>query len=227
MVTRKASNEEPLELGNLIGGRVARSGLSQKCTATSKRTGKRCGAWALRGAKTCRVHGSATKKSKVAAARRIAEASGYAADLLVEFMADPTIDVKQRTTIAQDLLSRAGYSGKKELTLEVSTWEKHMEQVVVEYTVSAASDDANVEDAVIVSPLELEAAEDDDELRALEARRLKRKRRTGSAYTLPSEEAPKPKTAQNPTPLKTPDWYAPDTLPNRLQPRRPKKRPAS
>ena len=224
MVTRKESNEEPLELGNLIGGRVARSGLSQKCTATSKRTGKRCGAWALRGAKTCRVHGSATKKSKVAAARRIAEASGYAADLLVEFMADPTIDVKQRTNIAQDLLSRAGYSGKKELTLEVSSWEKHMEQVVVEYTVSAASDDASVEDAVIVSPqLAIEA--EDDELRALEARRLKRKRRTGSAYTLPSEEASsglKPK----PSPSSTPDWYSPEPLHSPLRRLRPKKGPA-
>jgi len=53
-----------------------------------------------------------------AAAKRIAQASGYAADMLVEFMADPDIDVQTRTKIAQDLLNRAGVSEKTILELQ-------------------------------------------------------------------------------------------------------------
>lgn len=42
-----------------------------KCTATSKQTGKRCGNYPSRGAKTCRFHGSANTVSKVAAAKKL------------------------------------------------------------------------------------------------------------------------------------------------------------
>jgi hypothetical protein len=66
----------------------------------------------------------------MSAARRIAEASGYAADMLAEFMADPDVDLKTRTQIAQDLLNRAGLSGKSEIeisaTLTVPEWEAKM-----------------------------------------------------------------------------------------------------
>lgn len=44
-----------------------------RCTATSKTTGKRCGNPRLKGAKTCRFHGSATQRSKAKAARVVAE----------------------------------------------------------------------------------------------------------------------------------------------------------
>jgi len=229
MDNENEKNREPLELGDLIGGLQRKASLSQKCTATSKRTGKQCGAWALRGARTCRVHGSATKKSKVAAKRRIAEASGYAADMLAEFMADPTIDVKQRVQIAQDLLTRAGYGGKTELTLDVSPWEKHFGEVVVDYTVTADASAEVIEDAVIVYPMpELEQAKEDEELRVLESKLRKRKRRTGNAYTLPTEDVPasplKPLRHKLPSPPQadssTPAWYHPEPLKHRTRPRR-------
>jgi len=43
----------------------------QKCTATSKQTGKRCGNYPAKGAKTCRFHGSANAVSKVAAKKKL------------------------------------------------------------------------------------------------------------------------------------------------------------
>jgi len=42
-----------------------------KCTATSKQTGKRCGNYPAKGAKTCRFHGSANAVSKHAAAKNL------------------------------------------------------------------------------------------------------------------------------------------------------------
>jgi hypothetical protein len=50
-----------------------------QCTATSKRSGERCRAWAIAGAKTCRTHGSATKRARNKAALRRADAKALAA----------------------------------------------------------------------------------------------------------------------------------------------------
>ncbi|MGN7187256.1 hypothetical protein [Microbacterium enclense] len=92
----------------------------RQCPATSKRTGERCKRFCAPGQRTCLWHGSGTRRAKTAAAKRIAQASGYAADMLVEFMADPDVDVQLRTKIAQDLLDRSGVNAKQvmELTVE-------------------------------------------------------------------------------------------------------------
>ncbi|MER7213201.1 hypothetical protein ABT340_39575 [Streptosporangium sp. NPDC000239] len=45
----------------------------QRCSAKSKRSGEQCQNKAIPGAKTCRMHGSATKKAKNAAERRVGE----------------------------------------------------------------------------------------------------------------------------------------------------------
>lgn len=103
----------------------------RQCPAMSKRTGERCKNMLSPGKRTCRMHGSATTKSKVAAAKRIAKASGYAADMLVEFMADPSVDVKLRTTIAQDLLDRANVTGKTAIELTIPEWQKRADASVV------------------------------------------------------------------------------------------------
>jgi hypothetical protein len=122
----------------------------RQCTAMSKRTGERCKNFAPMGQRTCRMHGGATRKSKTAAAKRIAEASGYSADLLVEFMADPEVDVKLRAKIAQDLLSRAGYNGKTELEVELREpeWLKNMSTSIVDVAWSEVGED--VIDAEVV-----------------------------------------------------------------------------
>ena len=49
------------------------------CTARSKSTGVACKMWAIPGGKTCRFHGSSTKRARAAAARREAEAAARAA----------------------------------------------------------------------------------------------------------------------------------------------------
>jgi hypothetical protein len=50
-----------------------------RCTAAAKRTGEQCARHAIAGAKTCRVHGSATKAAREAAARNVAEQKARAA----------------------------------------------------------------------------------------------------------------------------------------------------
>jgi len=162
---------DPHTLRDLINGSNGKALTSQRCTATSKRTGERCRAWALRGAKTCRVHGSATRASKVAAAKRVAEASGFAADMLAEFMADPNVDLKTRTQIAQDLLNRAGVNGKQELEVTVGMvpgWEAGIQDLFVQYPDS----DLGVIEAVVVS--EDQENEQGDEV--AERARVKRRR---------------------------------------------------
>lgn len=149
---RQRTEQQPLAVGDLINERHAVSTTAQQCTATSKRTGLRCRAWALKGARTCRMHGSATRKARVAAAERIRQASGYAADMLVEFMADPKVEIGLRTKIAQDLLSRAGITEKHQLNLgmEPRNWDDVMAGVLVD--IVPADDDANIVDAEVVEP---------------------------------------------------------------------------
>lgn len=68
---------------------------ARRCTAKAKSTGERCARWALAGAKTCRVHGSANKRSRDAAARatkRVAtleQVRGVLADLGHDPREDP------------------------------------------------------------------------------------------------------------------------------------------
>ena len=125
----------------------------RQCPATSKRTGERCKNMLSPGMRSCRMHGSGTRKSKMAAAKRIAKASGYAAEMLVEFMADPSVVVKLRTTIAQDLLSRANVTAKTAIELTVPEWEKRANAAsaaVVDWGELRSLRDPNVVDAEVV-----------------------------------------------------------------------------
>jgi len=161
---------DPHTLRDLINGSSGKALTSQRCTATSKRTGERCRAWALRGARTCRVHGSATRATKVATAKRIAQASGYAAEMLVEFMADPNVDLKTRIQISQDLLNRAGVNGKQELEVTVGMvpgWEAGIQELFVQYPDS----DLGVIEAVVVKDDEEEQGDE-----VAERARVKRRR---------------------------------------------------
>lgn len=45
----------------------------RRCTATSKHTGQRCGAWAVGGTHVCRMHGGAAPQVRAAARRRLDE----------------------------------------------------------------------------------------------------------------------------------------------------------
>ena len=144
---------------------------NKQCSAMSKRTGEQCKNLAMTAQSVCRMHGGATRKSRVAAAKRIAQASGFAAELLVELMADPKVDLKTRTQIAQDLLNRAGVNGKQELEVTVGMvpgWEAGIQDLFVQYPDS----DLGVIEAVVVS--EDQENEQGDEV--AERARVKRRR---------------------------------------------------
>lgn len=100
--------------------------LQTRCSARRK-SGSECKNWAIRGGAVCRMHGGGAPQVKRKAAQRIAEAADDAAALLVRFMEDPVNDVKVRTQIAQDLLSRAGYAGKQSVDMTVSRFEHLVE----------------------------------------------------------------------------------------------------
>ena len=164
---------------------------NRQCSAISKRTGERCKNLAMTAQRTCRMHGGATRKARVAAAKRIADASGYAADMLVELMADPTVDIKQRTAIAQDLLTRAGISGKQQVEVEVRNYEDVLDTVLVDVAEPESQlDNPNVEDAVIVvdEPKELESVRD-AETAERDVQRRRRAARGKSPAAAPSEQA--------------------------------------
>lgn len=89
------------------------------CKAHSRRTGEPCKNAAMNGTTVCRMHGGSAPQVRRKAAERIAEAAHDAAALLVQFMEDPKNDKPLRTRIAQDLLNRAGYTGRQSLDLSV------------------------------------------------------------------------------------------------------------
>ena len=150
---------------------------NRQCTATSKRTGNRCNNRAMIGQRTCRMHGGSTKRARTAANKRIAQASGYAADMLVEFMADPAVAIDLRTKIAQDLLNRAGVSASQLLQVEVGAkFQDVLEGVLIDVDV-----DANVVDAEVVAD-----AEDAEERRDAEQEQGAFRQRMG----LPASRSP-------------------------------------
>ncbi|MFI7449568.1 hypothetical protein ACIBQX_18875 [Nonomuraea sp. NPDC049714] len=66
----------------------------QKCTATAKRSGKRCTHWPMRGSTVCAQHGGKAPQVMAAAERRIveAEASAIVRRLLADPDAEPVYD---------------------------------------------------------------------------------------------------------------------------------------
>lgn len=89
------SETEPADLSEVDEPRRwARPSENRRCTAKSKRSGKRCRRAAIRGGWVCASHGARSPQVKAAAQRRVAEA--YAAELLADSLwnvgAAPTTD---------------------------------------------------------------------------------------------------------------------------------------
>ncbi|EYT59714.1 hypothetical protein D514_0108115 [Microbacterium sp. UCD-TDU] len=74
--------------------------------------------------------------------------------MLVEFMADPEVNIDLRTKIAQDLLNRAGVSEKTVLQIGVEQPKSFLDFVGDALVDVADDDDSNIVDAVVI--------EDDD-----------------------------------------------------------------
>lgn len=163
---------------------------NRQCTALSKVHQRQCRNRAMVGQRTCRMHGGATKKARLAADRRVAEASGFAADLLVEFMADPETSKELRTRIAQDLLDRNGVVAKRllELTVEKGpSFEDYVGMALIDVempegddgtldykAISAPARQEDVIDAEVVDDAERWEREDEARERAQERERMQR-----------------------------------------------------
>lgn len=140
---------------------------NRQCTAMSKIHGRQCLNRAMVGSRTCRMHGAATRKARTAANKRVAESSGFAADLLVELMADPETDKTLRTKIAQDLLDRAGVNTKTILELQPKPMTL-FEQAILSASMSSEvvmDLDWDGEDVIDAEVVDTDDHDDDDELR--------------------------------------------------------------
>lgn len=87
----------------------------RQCTATSKRTGERCGAMAVYGAWTCRSHGGTTIKSLEAARRRLEDVLPLAVARLIDCL--ESADERVVLVAAKDLLDRLGVTVATQLQL--------------------------------------------------------------------------------------------------------------
>ncbi|MBG6238209.1 hypothetical protein IWX78_001164 [Mycetocola sp. CAN_C7] len=156
-----------------------------RCTA-HKKNGDQCKKSAIRGGRVCRSHGGAAPQVRARAERRILEASDKAASLLVEMMSDKKTAPALKIKVAQDLLDRAGISGRQALDISVSEKPK-WEMVAEDILIDIEEDDDNFFPQGIV---DVEVVEDDpealaqrdreDELKAVELeRRQKRVARRG------------------------------------------------
>jgi len=146
------------------------------------------------------VHGGATKAARTKAAERISAATGYAADMLVEFMANPDVDVNLRTRIAQDLLDRGGVNTKSILELQPKPMSL-FEQAILSASMSSEVvmdldwDGEDVIDAEVVEPEDHDndelryQAEDDGHERLREIERMKRGQPTPTAPDLNAQRA--------------------------------------
>src|SRR5438105_32638 len=61
-----------------------------RCAAKSRRTGKPCGAWPIKGGTVCRLHGGSSPQARARAAARVAEQQAQAAVRKLEIT--PTAD---------------------------------------------------------------------------------------------------------------------------------------
>lgn len=88
----------------------------RRCTATSRRTGKRCGQWAIPGGKVCRWHGGAAPQVQRTARLRLAELVDPAIIVLGRAMTDPEARMRDRIRAADSVLDRTGYARRLEVT---------------------------------------------------------------------------------------------------------------
>ena len=79
-----------------------------RCQGHYKSTGEQCRHVAIDGSVVCDQHGGAAPQVLRRAAERIQFTADDAARRLVEWMNDPSVDMRERVKIAQDMLDRGG-----------------------------------------------------------------------------------------------------------------------
>ena len=104
---------------------LKRAGLTApQCSARSQRTGKQCGAYAIRGGTTCRVHGGAAPQVKEAALRRLAQAADVLVQRLLGFALDGEVADPVALAAIRDALDRAGLNPKTAVEIELKPYEQ-------------------------------------------------------------------------------------------------------
>lgn len=79
-----------------------------RCTGHNKTDGSRCRAEAAPGTTVCDRHGALIPAVQAAAARRVQMSVDEAAQRLITWMNDDSVDMRERVKIAHDLLDRGG-----------------------------------------------------------------------------------------------------------------------
>jgi hypothetical protein len=95
-----------------------------------ERAGELCRTAKMRGAKTCRMHGSASRMAREAAHERILKSADHAAKKLIEFMNAPDAPYNVKLAAARDLLDRADLSGTSKVDVGMTGFEEALGMVV-------------------------------------------------------------------------------------------------
>lgn len=103
---------------------------SRRCTATANRTGKRCGAPAIKGGTVCRMHGGSLPQVKAKAKERLLALVDPALAALHEVLTNPKADDSTKVRAALGILDRTGHGpGAK---LEIAAGPSAFDQVTAE-----------------------------------------------------------------------------------------------
>ncbi len=102
-----------------------------KCTATSRQTGARCGAWPIPGGTVCKWHGGAAPQVQKAARDRLADMVDPALTALKGLIETADSD-SVRLSAIKDILDRAGYKPTEK--------QQHEGKVVIELVSNTPSD---------------------------------------------------------------------------------------
>lgn len=207
-----------------------KDGRLPKVTCSARRTnGDPCKRPPIKGATVCRAHGGAAPQVRAKAQVRLLMASDLAAKKLIELMSSAKVPDAVKLTAARDLLDRANVVGTQqvEIRAEVQSWERTMQEVVVNYSELGGDDEAaeDIVNAEVVDEGDEAFAARLSEMTESEQRAAQRERRLkprAPRRTAPAESTRAHKS-QKPMEGETPAWFDPAPFQSRATAKRRKR----